>query len=267
LKMYLPKPIRKPLKWIVERVEHGAARCMSGLITATPTLRARFLVAHNNVMVVNNFPILDEFISDKSIDWKTREQAVTYFGGMSEARGIREMLAAMELLPRTLGAKLELAGWFYEGALQTELLNKPEWQHVIWHGELDRNGLTCLLERVMVGLVVLHPEKAFVTSQPTKLFEYMAAGIPVVASDFPLWRGIIQEAGCGLLVDPFDARAIATAIEHLITNESEAQEMGERGRMAVTQRFSWANEEEKLLSFYSSLLEERTALEIEAVGA
>ena len=267
LKMYLPKHVRKPLKWIVQHVEHAAARCMSGLITATPTLRTRFLVVHNNVVVVNNFPILDEFIGERNVSWKARQRTVTCFGGMSEARGIREMLAAMDLLPSTLGAKLELAGWFYEDALRAELLDKPQWRHVIWHGELDRKGLTCLLERVRAGLVVLHPEASFVTSQPTKLFEYMAAGIPVIASDFPLWRSIVQEARCGLLVNPFDARAIGEAIEHLITNDLEAQEMGQRGRKAVTQWFNWANEEEKLLSFYSLLLADHRALEREVIGA
>jgi glycosyltransferase involved in cell wall biosynthesis len=55
-------------------------------------------------------------------------------------------------------------------------------------------------------------------------------------------------------VDPFDTRAIATAIEHLVMNPSEAQAMGQRGRRAVETQFNWANEEQTLLSFYSSLL-------------
>ena len=112
-------------------------------------------------------------------------------------------------------------------------------------------------------MVVLHPDKAYVASQPTKLYEYMAAGIPVIASDFPLWRSTIEDAGCGLVVNPFDTRAIAAAIERLITNDSEAQAMGRRGRKAVEERLNWANEEKTLLSFYSSLLLGRTVLEPE----
>ena len=91
----------------------------------------------------------------------------------------------------------------------------------------------------------------------------MAAGIPVIASDFPLWRKIIEEAGCGLLVNPLDTRAIATAIERLITTPAEAEEMGQRGRKAVEAHFNWANEEKTLLSFYASLLTERAAVEKE----
>jgi hypothetical protein len=89
----------------------------------------------------------------------------------------------------------------------------------------------------------------------------MAAGIPVIASDFALWRKIIEDAGCGLLVDPLDTRAIATAIEYLITNPAEAEAMGRRGRKAIQERFSWCNEEQVLLTFYSSLLPQSSAVE------
>jgi glycosyltransferase involved in cell wall biosynthesis len=115
--------------------------------------------------------------------------------------------------------------------------------------------------------VILHPEKSFITSQPTKLFEYMAAGIPVIASDFPLWRSIIQEAGCGILVDPLDTQAIAAAIEYLVSNPREAEAMGQRGRRAAEKQFNWANEEQTLLSFYSSLLPDRGVLDAEVLAA
>jgi glycosyltransferase involved in cell wall biosynthesis len=253
-KDYVPKPVRKPLMWIVERVENAAAQRMSGLVAATPALADRFCPIHSNTVVVNNFVIVDDFKPSTSLDWKRRDPAVTYIGGISEDRGIREMLAAMDLLPRTLGAKLDLGGWFREEALRADLAATPQWEHVNWLGLLDRSGIASLLNRVRAGLVVLHPDQPYVDSQPTKLFEYMAAGIPVIASDFPLWRSIIQEAGCGILVDPLDTHAVAAAIERLMTNDGEAQAMGQRGRRAIEKRYSWANEEQTLLSFYSSLL-------------
>src|SRR5260370_7472560 len=151
------------------------------------------------------------------------------------------MLTAMDLLPTTLGAKLELGGWFYEQALQSDLVATPQWRHVNWHGELDRNGIVSLLSRVRAGLVVLHPDKAYVASQPTKLYEYMAAGIPVIASDFPLWRSIIEDAGCGLVVNPFDTRAIAAAIDRLITANTETQSTGQRARKPSEPSFNWAH--------------------------
>jgi glycosyltransferase involved in cell wall biosynthesis len=253
-KAYLPQGIRRPLMWATEFVENMLARQMSGLIAATPALGERFRSFKRNTIVVNNYVILDEFTPRSSPADDPQPPAVTYYGGMSTERGIHEMLAAMDLLPKQLGVKLELAGSFYVQAQQNDVMAGPEWQHVIWHGELGRADLASLLRRVRVGLVVLHRHPAYLTSHPTKLFEYMAAGIPVVASDFPLWRSIVENAGCGLLVDPFDASRIAAAIERLITNPDEAKRMGMRGRKAVERHFNWAIEEQALLSFYVSLL-------------
>jgi glycosyltransferase involved in cell wall biosynthesis len=258
LKMYLPKIVRRPLSLIVSFFEDIAAGLMSGVITATPTLRDRFEKSNRNTVVVNNFPMLEEFKCIEVSGSKQRKPNVGYFGGISEARGVYEMIQAVNLLPKALGVKLELAGWFYVESLFNDLSKQPQWNLVNWHSEIDRRRLRHLLGTVSVGLVVLHPEKSFVSSQPTKLFEYMAAGIPVVASDFPLWRSIIDAADCGLLVDPLDVKSIATAIESLIANPERARTMGEQGRRAVQEHFNWANEEQTLLSFYSWLLSDRT---------
>ena len=86
-----------------------------------------------------------------------------------------------------------------------------------------------------------------------KLFEYMAAGLPVVASDFPLWRAIVEEAGCGLTVDPLRPDAIAEAVDRLLTDHSLAAEMGRRGRAAVEARYHWGTQADKLLALYARL--------------
>ena len=102
---------------------------------------------------------------------------------------------------------------------------------------------------------LLHPKPNYVESQPVKLYEYMTAGLPVIASDFPYWRRIVDEAGCGLLVDPKDPEAIADAIEWLWRNPEEAEEMGKRGREAVFARYNWRAEVPKLLGLYEEILQ------------
>ena len=110
------------------------------------------------------------------------------------------------------------------------------------------------MSRSVAGLVTLHPVINYLDALPIKMFEYMAAGIPVIASDFPLWREIVVGNQCGLCVDPMDPAAIARAIDHLAQHPDEACQMGENGRRAVLEKFNWAVEEKKLIQLYEDLL-------------
>jgi glycosyltransferase involved in cell wall biosynthesis len=102
-------------------------------------------------------------------------------------------------------------------------------------------------------LVVLHPERGYKESLPIKLFEYMSAGLPVIASDFPYWRELLEPIGCASFVDPLDPVRIAAAIDDLLSNEERAREMGMRGAAAVRERLNWEQEAPKLFDLYARL--------------
>lgn len=105
-----------------------------------------------------------------------------------------------------------------------------------------------------IGLVLLHPDPNYINSLPTKMFEYMIMGKPVVVSDFPLWRKIVQDAGCGLSVDPLNPEAVGQAVVQLLKDSSLRQEMGNRGREAVLRKYNWDAQGRKLVEFYQELL-------------
>jgi glycosyltransferase involved in cell wall biosynthesis len=106
--------------------------------------------------------------------------------------------------------------------------------------------------------VLFHPNEPHLEAMPAKLFEYMAAGIPVVASDFPIWQDIIGEHRCGLLVDPLDVTAIGSAVAWLLNHPEEAEAMGQRGRLAVVSRYNWETQAECLLKVYERLRPTKT---------
>ena len=81
----------------------------------------------------------------------------------------------------------------------------------------------------------------------------MAAGLPVVASNFPLWRQIIEEIGCGLLVNPLDPQEIAKAIQYLLEHPETAAAMGRRGQEVVRTQYNWEVESHKLLGLYKKI--------------
>ena len=150
-------------------------------------------------------------------------------------------------------ALLNLAGSFGDASLGCRLQKKPGWQRVNPLGHLDRPGVRDVFSRSIAGLVTLHPVINYIDALPVKMFEYMSSGIPVIASDFPLWRDIIDGNDCGLLVDPLNPVAIAEAIDYLITHPGDAERMGSNGRRAVENLYNWEHEYQKLLTFYDAI--------------
>ena len=110
------------------------------------------------------------------------------------------------------------------------------------------------MARCQVGLAILASTRNNRMSYPTKIFEYMALGIPVITSDFPLYRAAVEESRCGFCIDPHSPEVLADRIEWLMSHPDEAAEMGKRGREATRHRFNWKPEAEKLLRFYDELL-------------
>lgn len=254
-KHWIPRAVRWPLSVAARLVEWGAALALDGIVAATPAIARKF-PAHKTV-VVQNFPRAEEFDSTQSPPYADRPLVVCYSGLLSEHRAIREMIAAMALLPVDLGCRLVLAGRFEPPALQHEVQREPGWQFVHYHGWLSRSQVRDLLNCSRVGLVLCYPDSQYFEAQPTKLFEYMAAGLPVIASDFPLWRQIVDSARCGLLVDPRDPHQIADAIQWILCHPYEAEEMGTRGRQAALARYTWDSEARVLLDLYEQLIAPR----------
>ncbi|MGH7498886.1 MAG: glycosyltransferase family 4 protein, partial [Gemmatimonadales bacterium] len=253
-KHYFPTWSRSAFGNMVEAGERLAAGRFSALIAATPAIAARYGRLADRTTVVQNFPDPAEFDGGEGLPWSARPNAVVYIGAVAENRGAIEMLRALALVQKSLEPQLLLAGAFSPPELLERGRREPGWERVEYHPMLDRQGIAALLGRARAGLVLLAPEPRYQVAYPIKMFEYMAAGLPVVASDFPLWRSIVEGAGCGLLVDPLDPAAIRSAVEYLLLHPAEAERMGARGREAVQQRYNWAGEETKLLEIYRTLL-------------
>ena len=238
-----------------QTVENLCARYFDRIITVTSTIADRF--SENKTTVVHNYPILEEFEGPDFIPYQKRDPLVVYVGGITAIRGIKEMVKAVELIPAEWGVRLILAGKFSPPALEDDVSAMAGWSNVEYLGWQSRDEVADLLSKARIGLVLLHPTLNYMDAYPIKLFEYMAAGIPVVASDFPLWRKIVSDIGCGLLVDPLNPQAIADAVQWLLAHPVEAELMGQRGQDAVINKYNWSTESQKLLGVYQSLVKLR----------
>ena len=243
---------RKTASKMVRLFELAGARCFDGLVTATPFIAGNF--SKFTPALVQNYPLIGELAAASGPTYPQRANQICYVGGLSALRGVREMVQAAGLLSPDYGSRLYLAGEFTDRQFLEELRQSPAWGKVNHLGLLSRAGVAALLAQARVGLVLFHPGPNNTNSQPNKLFEYMSAGLPVIASDFPRWREIIAKIQCGLVVDPLQPEAIAAAITWMFDHPGEAEAMGQRGQRAVAEIFNWDQEARKLLDLYQKVL-------------
>ena len=111
-----------------------------------------------------------------------------------------------------------------------------------------------LREQWTAGLALFPPGQHTLRKELTKLFEYMAYGIPILCSNFPNLRQIVETTNCGLCVDPADGAAAAAAVRYLWEHPDEARKMGDNGRAAARKTFNWETQAAKLLQFYAQAM-------------
>ena len=249
-KTYLPQWVRPVVGRIVGGIEDQTVKNLAGVIAATPSIAERFAY-HKNCVVIQNFPVKAEFDFPDKDDLDRQANLCGFVGSLSEVRGVVHMVKALTAAGPDI--RLDLGGSWSPPELHQQCMDLPGWSQVNELGFMTRDQIRSMFTRVSVGLVLLHPVQSYLTAYPVKMFEYMAAGLPVIASDFPLWREIVDGSGCGLLADPLDPQAIGQAMRRIVDDPKEAAAMGERGRMAIETKFSWEVELKKLLPFYATV--------------
>lgn len=247
-KYWIPQIVRPIISSLVFWIEMRIARKLSAIITVVDSIANRFLKANRNVIQVRNFPNLEELPTPGS--WNLKSNAVCYVGDLTRIRGIYESVDSFSIS----GGEMILAGRFPSKDFEDEVRALEGWRNVDFRGFVSRVEISQILNQSKFGLVTLYPTPSYKEALPVKLFEYMAAGLAVIASDFGLMKQIVEKYNCGLVVNPQKPEEIAKAIDWLMDNDEEAQKMGQRGREAVVKNYNWATEEKKLLSLYDSLL-------------
>jgi glycosyltransferase involved in cell wall biosynthesis len=249
-KPYLPKILRRTLSGIARIVEGVAGRVLTGVVTVTETFAGRFPAG--KTVVVQNYPLLEDLGAKSAPPLADRPNTLLFTGGFAPTRCAREMVDALEHLPNV---SLIVAGPARSQALMDELSRKPGWSRVENVGMVPRDELSPLFARAKVGLVLNAPREDYQEISTNKLFEYMMARLPIVASKIPSWMRIVEEVGCGLIADTTDPKDLADKCRWLIEHQAEADAMAERGYQAARSRFHWGSEETKLLAFYRRLLD------------
>ena len=127
-------------------------------------------------------------------------------------------------------------------------------KNLSFYGYTDQRVAFPYANGATAGLALLKPVGDYEDSYPTKLFDYMALGLPVITSNFPLYRAVVEQHNCGFCVSPYEPAQVTEKLVYLIENVDEARSMGQRGRQAVEQFYNWTSEASKLINFYEQIL-------------
>lgn len=249
-KEYLPLFVRSALASAFMSYEKSICRSIDAVVTVTPTQTDYFKGINPNTTEVTNYPIL----SDKFIEPSFEKKAMAFAGGISRQWNHDLIIQALEKLPE---CSFVLCG--ADNAYRKSLEDFPAWDRVEYKGKIPHAEVADILSKCMVGMALLTPGLNTAgktgTMGNTKIFEEMMAGLPVVCTDFDLWREFVEKRKCGFCVDPNDLEQIAAAVKRLTDDPQLAREMGENGRQAVMDTYNWNTQIPKLVKLYDRLLE------------
>jgi glycosyltransferase involved in cell wall biosynthesis len=261
VKDYMPAWLRYPIAWIFGWLEPLLARLQSGLIFADDQIAAPFGRLRCPKTTLYNFPergfVEDAIAATSGIE--ERQPVILYLGAMERNRGSRLMVEAFERVWQALPeARLLQVGHFMPADLEQEVRADAE-QRGVAHaiditGRVPFEEIGEYLKQAAVGWVTWQPVPKNQKNIPTKLFEYMAYGLPVVSSSLSSTLPFVQDGENGYLVAADDPEAHARAILRLLRDPDAASAMGQRGQELVHSRWNWDEMEKRLLQLFQELL-------------
>lgn len=237
--------------------EYGLARTFDLVIGADSFIRDRFHHQGCLAVDINDYFSRDERLEIRA-DFSQKERAVCFIGDISAERGLFEMLD----ICNKLGCKLFLAGRFPAAADKEAAMKHSAWRLVEHYDVASRENIVKVLERSMAGVVLFHACQKFAEAEPRQFSDYMHGKIPIVCSDFQLWREIVEANQCGTCAPPLDTAAAGDRLNWLLNHRDKAREFGQNGANLAEQRYTWEAEKKKLLTCYQQIAD---GLKIEKV--
>lgn len=251
-KGYIPESLRSIISSLYHRFESFAVKRIDAVII--PCKFGGHNIFENiakETVYIDNLPILSNiFDSNQKLSYP-QVPSICYVGGLTYSRGITHLIKASY----GAGVKLILCGNFNPIEYHSQLMELPEYECVDYRGFLNRDQVVDVYRESLIGMCTILNVGQYNKGDnfATKVYEYMSMGLPVIITDSPYARKVMEEYGFGICVQPDNVEEIASAIRYLLDNPDIAKQMGENGRRAVLDKFNWGIEEKKLIKLYDDL--------------
>ena len=184
------------------------------------------------------------------------EVLACYVGTIGMSHDLGTLLEGASLL-RTTGphVRILIVGDGAELPRMRDLASRRQLENVRFTGLVPRAEVPAVLAAADIALVTLRPAEIFKTVLPSKMFEAMAARLPIVLAVDGEARATLERAGAGLAVRPGDAPALASAILHLASDPGARLQMGTAGATFAEREFSRPTWARRYLDLLSRLVE------------
>lgn len=251
-KKAVPQSLRRLVSIFFDFFEKKASPAFDSIICVTEAIAARFLPYNKDTSTVRNY--ISKFYAESNYARDRRspdELNMIFIGSIYEERCILEAIEALNMLG-DLKINFILGGEIHITYYQ-KIISKDEHGRVVYKGILPYEQVLFEMHNADIGYICDYPLKRHMEGLPVKLFEYMAVGIPVIASNFPLWNEIVNGSRCGITVNPLKPEEIACSIRKLYDNVGLRCKMGNNGRNAIINQYNWEKEFSTLLDVYKRL--------------
>ncbi len=254
---YIPKILQKPVALSYRLIEKRCIPRLKGIIAAFPAILEENYSGYNvKKAVIRNLPTFDLFVPVETK--KNIQPEIVYFGRIYPTRGMIDLLKGASLALKSVpDLKVRFIGRIDPPDFREEILNFASESGLKdaleLHEHVPYPRLKEFLQKALIGSLLLHPTYNHKKTLPNKLFEYMAGGLAVISSDLPVSRSIIEETGCGLVVDHRRPENVAGAIINLVRDKEKTEKMMLNGQKAFLNEYNWDRESGKLVEFYENL--------------
>jgi glycosyltransferase involved in cell wall biosynthesis len=253
-KSWLPRCLRSACAFMSDWLIRLAARVFSGVVCADDEIGARIQrsAPGQELIVVHNYPDLRLFHEAHGCGNVARYASarIAFLGGISDARAARQFVQALTILD-DLAFQVTLGGGVASHETLSAVRQEPGWRRVTDLGRIPPQEVPAVLKQSAISIVLFSDSPNHHDLRSNRLYESLAAGCPVLVSDFPAWSRFTQQHSCGLVANPSDAQSIAAALRNALMDPPKLQALGLNGKRVVEQHFSWRSQAEILVRFYS----------------
>jgi len=250
-------PFKKTIFFIYNKIERYVCKDIP-VVLAESSYGKRYEKICKDLHYIHNYVEPQFFKSFRSAENERDPLHLYYIGIILESRCIIEIISAMHILhEKGIPVHFHCVGHLYHRMLnkiQAHVHYETLKKHLHFYGRMPLDRGYAVSQQCGIGLCLIKPMKNSIESKPTKLFEYMAIGMPILTSHFPLYKEIVEETETGITTDPESAEGIAAAIQTMLEKSEERKTFSRNGPLVSEQQFNWETERKKLIDLYEKVL-------------